>query len=676
MKKFASIFLSIILLFSSLSIGQIMPYAATCDCWDYTVSNGNATITNYNSYFYSGQVLTVPSTVNGYPVTKIGNRVFENCPVEVVLPNSIVEIGEYAFYDYYQYDSPIPFKLPSSCKKIGKYAFAYAHISSITIPSGVTTISQGAFTGSDLKTVTLSSGVTTIQKEAFECCESLKSIRMPSSVTTLGVGAFSNCIKLSSVKLSSNIKTIPACCFIDCKSIESLTIPSGVVNIGVYAFGSDYYQSSLTSVKFPSTLTSIGAYAFYNTSISKLTLNKGLNTIGESAFEDTKITSLSVPSTVTSIGKFAFSGCSNLLSVSLPSSIKSIRQECFLNCKKLSDITISNGTNTICSGAFEGTAIETLRIPKSVSSISYDLFGYNGKKNKKIIVSKYNKTYSSYDGVLYNKNKTKLIYCPAGKTSIKFAKGVKSIGKGAFYGSKITKIVFPKSIATLGEHAFSDSALKTIRIPGKMKTIPNGCFSQCYNLTNVKIPNSITKIGEDAFYHTNISSIDLPNGLKSIGFRAFASDSLHGITIPASVTKISTLYEPEGGTLYDYIAGYKGTTAEKYAKSEGIKFIVAPTKGVIRSVSSPKKGKLKLKWKKVKGVAGYEIQISTSSTMSANTKSYKVKKGSITAGTISKLTKGKKYYVQVRAYKKVKVKGKTRIVYGSWSSTKSIKIKK
>lgn len=676
MKKLLSILLSIVLLFSSLSIGQLMSYAATSDCWNYTVSNGNATITNYNSYYYSGQVLTVPSKLNGYPVTKIGNRVFENCPVEVVLPSSIVEIGEYAFYDYYQYDSPIEFKLPGSCKKIGKHAFSFAHISSITIPSGVTTISQEAFAGSDLKTVTINSGVKTIEKEAFANCESLKSISIPNSVTAMGVSAFENCIKLSSVKLSSNVKTIPEDCFRNCKSLESLTIPSGVVNIGKNAFWvSDDYKSSLTSVKFPSTLTSIGAYAFYNTSISKVALNKGLKTIGEGAFEKTKISSLTVPSTVTGIGKFAFSCCSNLLSVSLPSGINSISQECFSNCKKLSDITISNGINTISWGAFAGTAIETLRIPKSVSSISYAIFGENGKKNKKIIVSKYNKTYSSYDGVLYNKDKTKLIYCPAGKTSIKFAKGVKSIGKKAFYASKITKITLPKSIATLGEGAFSNSALKTISIPGKVKTIPNSCFSQCYNLTNVKIPNSITKIGDDAFWATNISSIDLPNGLKSIGFRAIDSDSLHGITIPASVTEISSLWDPEG-TCYDYIAGYKGTAAEKYAKSEGVKFIVAPTKGNLSSVSSPSKGKLKLKWKKVKGAAGYQIQISTSSTMSANTKSYTVKKGSVTAGTISKLTKGKKYYVQVRAYKKVKVKGKTRTVYGSWSSTKSIKIKK
>ena len=106
----------------------------------------------------------------------------------------------------------------------------------------------------------------------------------------------------------------------------------------------------------------------------------------------------------------------------------------------------------------------------------------------------------------------------------------------------------------------------------------------------------------------------------------------------------------------------QATTTAKKPKSTSIKKL---TKG---------KKKFKVTWKKVSGVAGYQIQYSTDKKFKKNTKTVTAKKGS-TSATIKKLKSKKTYYVRVRTYKTTKVNGKTTKVYSSWSKVKSVKTK-
>lgn len=654
MKKTISVFLSLIILATSLIICNFSTFAATSGNYKYTVSGGKATITGFEqSYDVNGDPvivnLSVPSKIGGYSVIAIGDKAF---------------------------------------------LCAYG-LTKITIPSGVTSIGDEAFCNSDLKEISLPSSLKSLGKGAFRGCGKLTSINIPDNVTSIKTETFFMCRKLKTVKLPSKLKSIGERAFSSSSetimALSKITIPSTVTSIGKYAF----YKTNLESISIPKGVKSISEGTFSGcTKLTKVTIPSSITNIGRNAFYNCAFSSIKLPSLLESIGSYAFSN-TKLKSVTIPNKVKTIPEYCFWNCSKLTNIKIGSGVKTIKSGAFSDTAITKLTIPKGVSSISSTFC--RSSKIKTITVSSKNKNYSSYNGALYNKKKTTLIYYPVAKTNLKLAKGTKKIGAYAFADSKLNKVTLPSTVTSLGAHAFANSKLtkivipstvtslgvnafegsniKQISLPGKIKTIPKYCFSHCTKLKNVKIPNSITKISEGAFWGTDISSIDLPNGLKSIGFRALDSDSLKCITIPSSVTSIEYLSDPEG-TICDCIAGYKGTAAEKYAKKEGIKFIVAPAKGSLTSVSSPKKGAMNLKWKKVKGVAGYQIQISTSSTMSENTKTATIKGSSTVSKPITKLTKGKKYYVQVRAYKKVKVKGKTRTVYGSWSATKSIKIKK
>ena len=127
--------------------------------------------------------------------------------------------------------------------------------------------------------------------------------------------------------------------------------------------------------------------------------------------EEPGVTCVTIPNGVKNIMDWVFMDCSNLTSVTIPNSVTSIGKYAFFGCNSLISITI----------------------PDSVTSIGYEAFmGCSGMTS--ISVGKNNKNYSSKDGVLYNKNLTKLICCPGGKTSINIPDSVTSIGDWAFSG--------------------------------------------------------------------------------------------------------------------------------------------------------------------------------------------------------------------------------------------------
>ncbi|MEE5993784.1 MAG: leucine-rich repeat protein, partial [Oscillospiraceae bacterium] len=124
--------------------------------------------------------------------------------------------------------------------------------------------------------------------------------------------------------------------------------------------------------------------------------------------------------------------------------------------------------------------------------------------------SKQNPDYTSIDGILYDKEGTTLICCPAGKSSITIPDSVTTIGSSAFSGcTSLTSVTIPDSVTTIGEFAFSEcTRLTSVTIPDSVTTIEAGAFSGCTSLTSVTIPDSVTTIGNDAFYGcTNLKDV-------------------------------------------------------------------------------------------------------------------------------------------------------------------------
>ena len=155
-------------------------------------------------------------------------------------------------------------------------------------------------------------------------------------------------------------------------------------------------------------------------------------------------------------------------------------------------------------------------------------------------VSADNPWYSSLDGILYTKDKRKLVYCPAGKTgTVVLPEGLIEILPNAFQGSNVEAIQFPDSLDIIRAGAFQQCmSLKRIKFGQHLKTIEESCFSRCDSLMEVEIPPSVQFIGQYAFYASGLEDVIFHNGMQYIENNAFCSCHIHEVQLPGSVQRI------------------------------------------------------------------------------------------------------------------------------------------
>jgi hypothetical protein len=180
---------------------------------------------------------------------------------------------------------------------------------------------------------------------------------MNSYVYTIYASAFQQCVSLKNIVLP-HVGSLYSYVFGNCTSLESADMsgcPTTSTGIGTF-----YYCTSLTEVKFPAGLTTIGRDAFNKcTSLSNLELPSGVTTIGDNAFNGTAFTKFVVPESVTSIGSGAFAYCSNLQEIEIPSGVTSLNSLTFYGCTNLTKITIHKPENSL-SGAPWGATNATV----------------------------------------------------------------------------------------------------------------------------------------------------------------------------------------------------------------------------------------------------------------------------------------------------------------------------
>ena len=403
-----------------------------------------------------------------------------------------------------------------SVTSIGSWAFASSPwLTSVTIPNSVTSIGDGAFYGCEgLTSVTIPNSATSIGESAFNGCSGLTSVTIPNSVTSIGKYAFRSCSGLTSVTVDKNNGTYDSrdnCNAIIETSTNKLIvgcnntiIPNSVTAIGEYAF---FRCSGLTSVTIPNSVTSIDKYAFVGCSgLTSVTIGNSVTSIGSLAFcFCSGLTSLTIGNSVTSIGDSAFSDCSGLTSVTIPNSVTSIGDNAFGGCSGLTSVTVDKNNGTYDSRDNCNAVIETSTnnlivgckntiIPNSVTSIGYEAF--RG--------------------------------C-SGLTSVIIPSSVTAIGEYAFDGCfGITSVTVDKNNGTYDSRDNCNAIIDT-----STNTLIVGC-------KNTIIPNSVTSIGNSAFYGcTGLTSVTIPNSVTSIGDRAFSGCSgLTSVTIGNSVTSI------------------------------------------------------------------------------------------------------------------------------------------
>ena len=235
--------------------------------------------------------------------------------------------------------------------------------------TGIREIPDNAFAGcSCLSAITLPEQITAIGKNAFQECTSLSSIAFPTSVKTIGNSAFEGCSALASVNRFSNLTSIGESAFEGCTSLPSIEIANNTT-VEKSAFKG---CTGLTSINYNA--ASIKNNTFEGcTSLSSVTLGNKVSGIQEGAFKDcTSLAAISIPGSVVSVG--GFEGCTSLSTVTLGAGVKYIINNSFKNCSALNDIPLPNGLLLIGESAFEGTALTTINIPSSVTSIQSRAF--------------------------------------------------------------------------------------------------------------------------------------------------------------------------------------------------------------------------------------------------------------------------------------------------------------
>ena len=505
--------------------------------------------------------LVIPETI-----TEIKNYAFYGASnlTSVSIPHSVSSIRNYAFCGCYSLASII---LQDSLVDIGNGAFMNCHglIGPMEIPNSVEHIGNFAFKDcNELTFITMGNSVTSIGDNAFEGCSGLTEVTIPNSVTSIGNAAFKNCTGLTTVNFNATncmfMGTTSYPVFSGCTSLLTLNIGDNVTNIPYNAFRECSRLSGQLII--PNSVTNINGWAFINcSSLSSVVIGISVENIGSSAFADCAgLISVIIPNSVTTIGNGAFAGCSGLTGeLTIPNSVISIGNLAFKNCSGLTSIILPNSVTSIGYNAFENCSeLTSITIPQSVTSIgdiafdnctgltTVDFNATNctcmGSKSKPVF-----RNCTSLSLLNIGENVTNIPDyafkgCSELSNMLAIPDSVTSIGRYAFYGcSGLTDITIPGSVIRIGENAFTNTGWYNSHLSGILY-LYTWCIGYKGNAPtgSLVIDNEINGVADLAFSScSGLTSVIIPNSVIGIGKKAFQlCTRLNSVLIPSSVLYI------------------------------------------------------------------------------------------------------------------------------------------
>ena len=526
-------------------------------------------------------------------VSNIGKSAFLGCDslTEISIPKSVTYIGDQAFCKCKNLKE---INIPSSVNHIGNSVFFgcqtledifvdsfnqdYCDSNGIMYNKKKTELVYYP-TGRQDKKFIIPDEIESINATAFESNIYIENVIIPNSVENMGYGAFRNCDRLTEIILSRMLKNIEIETFCMCHNLTKIEIPSGVTSIGDCSFRECH---NLTKIEIPSGVTSIGDYSFREChNLTEFEIPKDTTEIGIGAFyECKKLKKIEIPNGVTYIGESAFYGCESLTRIVIPKSINSIDDYTFSSCTNLTEIKITDNVTSIGDYAFANCCnLTEFKFPSSITDIGDSIF--SGCINlSNIIVDDSNEYFKDIDGVLYNKDGTKLICYPASRKILKFKIPIttKVILNDAFESCGFLETIeMPNSVTYIDNYSFSNCKnLTEINLSSKLKYIGDYAFQSCKNLIRIRIPESVEELGNNVFigcenlididvdysnqkymdidgvlYNKNKTRLicypqgkkektfDIPYDVQYIEQSAFEScDSLESVFIPDSVIKV------------------------------------------------------------------------------------------------------------------------------------------
>lgn len=577
---------------------RIIPAHAFAECRNLRSVTIGEGVWSIGESAFSGCV-SLQQVVFPDSLTRIGASAFLNCMAlpTVSLPGGALTIEREAFHGTKWY-----LDAPDGIVYAGKTVYASKGDcpEQAELLPGTAAVADYAFYGcTRMISLSLPDSVQLIGKYAFCGCTKLQFVILPASLREIGSGAFQECIRLRSVSFGGELRYIGDSAFYECRSLERIAIPAGVNLIGKAAFGG---------------IPGLTIRGRNGTAAKKYAREHGVAFDEE---EDIRIENgvlrfcsglparFTVPDTVTEIDRFAFSGCDTLHSVTIPGSVKRIPDSLFRDSKSLESVTLNEGVTEICYHAFyECGKLQSVTIPGSVTRIGSGAFSGCKSLRSAVIpdgtaeigseafwgcsslaafeVGPDNPVYASVDGVLYSRDRTRLLRYPPGSPNEAFVipDTVTEIERCAFQGCRYLKrVTVPAGAGTLRNAFAWCESLEQAVLQDGVPAIGTGAFYDCGCLRRIVIPDSVEEIGDSAFKNCgHLESIVIPDGVKTIGEEAFYASGLKRAFIPPGVQSIGKkafgywrgFWEFKKGVT---IIGKTGTAAEQYARENELRFV-------------------------------------------------------------------------------------------------------
>ncbi len=562
----------------------------------YNVSNGEATITRCDSTI-SGDI-KIPSTLGGYPVTKIDSYVFRyNTSItSVVLPESIKSIGYEAFYNC---TSLSKINLPENLTYLGSDAFSSTALTSIVIPDSLTDIESSCFKNCrNLKTVTLGKNIKTIRSSMFENCSALEEITIPESVTEIWFYAFRNCTSLKTVNMGENVRSIGDNAFTNCVSLKTLYIPGGVTTIDRLYEGCTSLESVIVSennavyssvdgvlynkqktelvscpigktdkIIMPDSVTAISEKALYNCAgVNEIVFSPNITDIGAKAFDGTGWFN-SLSDGLVYINSILYKAKGNLSGkITVKDGTEIIAPYAFAEQQNITEVVIPNGVSIIEDFAFENCiALETVSVPDSVTFMGRGIVNNTAYYN------------NQPDGVIYL-GRFAVLYKGTMSDVVEVKPGTLGIASYAFaypsYNySTFEKIVLPEGLKYVGVNAFYDFYFTgTINLPESLEILSSGSFRYGPVISGrIYLPN-VKYVGGGSFWHCtrNLEEVIFGEKVEYIGSAVFGDCVMNNVYILNSEAVIEGIpFQVETSFT---VHCYYNSTAKLYAQKRGYNY--------------------------------------------------------------------------------------------------------
>ena len=462
--------------------------------------------------------------------------------------------------------------VPDNVTEIGAGAFANAGLKTIIIPGTVKKIGANAFSyNTTLETVIMQEGVEEIGSSAFQNCTNLKNVELPESLIKIGEAAFYDCINLQEISIPSKIKNIEVYTFGACTSLSKIELKEGLEEIK----GNSFLSTAFSEITIPSTVDTIGSSVFYgNKNLKNIIINKKEGEEAKFVYESGMLMTskkdvilFASDSYLKSIATFEIpdgvkeynlniTQYNNIKKIVIPESLESINvgegifpssieeieikgnNEIFAvsnedkilyrkdtkqlvlcySKEKIIDLTDEENKIGILSTGSKSFVTaenaETIILPDSLQKIVYQTFTsafYNLKEikigknvsyidplfkymnyNGKVTIDSGNENYMIENNILYTKKEAKTLVTVLYQINGTFTvdSSVKEIGDRAFHNQTLmTDVIIPDSVTKVGSSFGYCQNLINIVIPKSVESMGGECFNQCNNLNKVTIYN-------------------------------------------------------------------------------------------------------------------------------------------------------------------------------------------